>query len=106
MAKKAKKVVRISKLARVTEELEQLRDQVRQYFIAVRAQYPESFSITLPAKTDDKDTMIRVSSLMSSVLTGAGLGMEVRLVAEPTPTGGTLYVRFYKPVPKNGLDQL
>ena len=106
MAKKAKKVVRISKLARVTAELEQLKKQVAEYFGKVRWQRPEAFSITLPAKTDDKDTMIRVSSLMSSVLTGAGLGMEVRLVAEPAPTGGALYVRFYKPVPKNGLDTL
>ena len=107
MAAKKKTVakkIRVSKLASVTQQLTELQTAIRQYFTDLSYQQPSSFEISLPAKTDDKDTMIRISSLMSSVMTGAGLGKEVRLIAEPAPTGGRLVVRFFSPVPKNGLD--
>ena len=98
MAKKAvTPKTRTSKLAKVTEKFEALKLAVGEYFNARRYQQPESFSITLPAKTGDKDTTVRVASLMSSVLTATGLGKEARLEAVPAADGGTLFVRFYTP---------
>lgn len=91
---------RTSKLATTTAKFAELANAVLVYFRARQNQKPEAFQITLAAKTGDKDTMIRVGSLMSAVLTASGLGKEARLIAEPAPDGGTLYVRFYTPVPK------
>ena len=73
-------------------------EAVKEYFRNVRYSQPEAFSISLPAKTDDKDTMIRVSSLMSSILTATGLGKKAKIVAEPAADGGRLLIQFFTPV--------
>lgn len=99
-SKSTKRAPRVSQLEIVTTAYSELRAAVQTYFNALKYRRPEAFSITLSAKTDDKDTMIRVSSLMSSVLTGAGLGKEVRLVAMPAADGGSLSVQFFTPVAK------
>ena len=98
--KAAIKTTRASKLSAVTVKFAELKSAVESYFTACRFQQPEAFSITLPAKTDDKDTMIRVSSLMSSVLTATGFGKEARVIAKPAEDGGTLLIQFFTPVPK------
>lgn len=97
---KAVKKTRTSKLKTVQAKFDELKLAVGVYFQARRYQQPEAFSITLPAKTDDKDTMIRVSSLMSSVLTATGFGKEARVIAKPAEDGGTLLIQFFTPVPK------
>ena len=106
MAKK-KAVKRVSKLASALDQLKTLRAGVESYFSRLRYRQPDPFQITLQAKTQDgKDGIFNVPSLIAAVLTGQGLGKEVRLVAEPNEKGGTLRVQFYKPVSKNGLDLL
>jgi hypothetical protein len=91
-------VVTIKKPSQLQAKHDTLVRAVQEYVRDVRFNAPEAFDITLPAKTDDKDTMIRVSSLMSSVLTATGLGMTARIVAKPAADGGLLRIQFYKPV--------
>jgi hypothetical protein len=96
-ARKAK-ITTLSQLRALQAEHTELIASIRQYVSDVVHPMRSNFQITLPAKTGDKDSMFRVSSVMSSVLTAAGLGQTVRLEAQPAEDGGTLLVRFYKPV--------
>ena len=91
------KLTRVSKLAAIQTQYNLLKEGVRQYVTAIRYQAADKFKITLPAKTGDKDTMIRVSSLMSAVITAKGLGKEVRVNVQQADDGGTMLIEFYTP---------
>jgi hypothetical protein len=89
----------------MAEKLTDLQMRVQEYFNAVRWRKPDSFQIEMHSQTQDgKPGTFNVASLIASVLTAQGLGKEVRLEAIADAKGGTLYVRMYSPVPKNGLD--
>ena len=106
-AEKAAQKVREAKPTKPTvkDRLLSLQVAISNYFRALLYQRPDGFQITLHAKTQDgKDGVFNVSSLLSSVLTAQGLGKQVRLEAETDSKGGTLYIRFYSPVPKTGLE--
>ena len=92
------RITTLSQLTALQAEHAELRTGIRQYVRALRHQLPDMFKITLPAKTGDKDTMIRISSLMSSVITAKGLGKEVRIGIQQAEDGGTMFIEFYAPV--------
>lgn len=105
-ARKAKKLAVPPKPKKLTvsEQLAALKTRVCNYFVAVRSQRPDHFGLVLQSVVDGKEGTFKVSSLLASVITAQGLGKEVRLEAVPGDKSGTLYVRMYTPVPKNGLD--
>lgn len=93
------------------QKYETLRTTIREYFNQVRYRRPEDHQIKLQAVVVNgdgtkRDGIFNVASLIAAVLTAQGLGKEVRLEAEQTPQGGTLYVRFYSPVHVDGVDML
>jgi hypothetical protein len=111
--KKAKPSSIISKVKKPTvkEQLATLAATIREYFKQVRYRKPEDHQIKLQAVVvqgdgTKRDGVFNVASLIAAVLTAQGLGKEVRLEAEQTPQGGTLYVRFYSPVRVDGIDML
>ena len=92
------------KKATVSQQLSDLKQRVSDYFYALLFQRPDNFQITYSSVIDGKEGIAKVSSLLTAVLTAQGLGKEVRLEAIPGDKTGTLFVRMYTPVPKNGLD--
>jgi len=106
--KAVKKATKTTKLALTQTTLAELREKIAEYFSAVRYRTADSFQITLQATVTNaegvkQDGKFNVPSLLASVLTAQGLGKEVKLEAVPNAQGGMLYVRFYSPVPTNGL---
>ena len=95
----------------VKQKLETLKATVYEYFKQLRYRQPEQHQIALQATVAQpdgtkRDGVFNVASLIAAVLTAQGLGNEVRLEAEQTSQGGTLYVRFYKPVRVAGQELL
>ena len=115
MTKKSKVVKLVQavkpKKPTVKQQLETLKATVSEYFKQLRYREPEQHQIALQATVAQpdgtkRDGVFNVASLIAAVLTAQGLGNEVRLEAEQTSQGGTLYVRFYKPVRVAGQELL
>lgn len=90
----------------VKEQLETLRNTIREYFNHLHYRQPE-YTIKLPAKVAvennlPKDHAVNVPSLIASIVTAQNLNKEVRLRAVQDPTGGALLIEFFTPVTIDG----